>query len=52
MYRHIFYLKHATFRRLNSVSIFRWNLRSWTHIIELVPIFYSVLVLEFGLKRD
>jgi hypothetical protein len=24
-----FYLKHTTFLRLDSVSVFRWNLRSW-----------------------
>jgi hypothetical protein len=33
-----FYLKHTTFRRLNSVSIFRWNLLSWAQSIELFPI--------------
>jgi hypothetical protein len=27
-----------TFRRLDSVSIFRWNLLSWAQLTELVPI--------------
>jgi hypothetical protein len=34
-----FYLKqNTTFRRLDSVSVFRWNLLSWVQSIELVPI--------------
>jgi hypothetical protein len=32
------YLKHTTFRRLDSVSVFRWNLLSWSQSIQLVPI--------------
>jgi hypothetical protein len=32
-------LKHAMFRRLNSVSVFRWNLLSYAQSIELVPIY-------------
>jgi hypothetical protein len=33
-----FYLKHTTFRRLYSVSVFRLNLVSWAQSLELVPI--------------
>jgi hypothetical protein len=33
-----FYLKDTTFRRLDTVSVFRWNLNSWAQSIELVPI--------------
>jgi hypothetical protein len=33
-----FYLKHTVVRRLDSVSIFRWNLLSWVQPTELVPI--------------
>jgi hypothetical protein len=33
-----FYLKHRTFRRLDSVSIFRWNLFNWAQSTELVLI--------------
>jgi hypothetical protein len=33
-----FYLKHTAFRILDSVSVFRWNLLSWTQSTELVPI--------------
>jgi hypothetical protein len=32
------YLKHTTFRKLDSISVFRWNLLSWAQSIELVPI--------------
>jgi hypothetical protein len=28
-----------TFRRLDSVSVFRWNILNWAQSIELVPIF-------------
>jgi hypothetical protein len=38
IHRPVFYLKHTTFRRLYSVSVFRWNLLSWDQSIELVPI--------------
>jgi hypothetical protein len=30
--------KSITFRRLDSVSVFRWHLLSWAQSIELVPI--------------
>jgi hypothetical protein len=33
-----FYFKHTTFRRLDSISVFRWNLLIWAQTIELVPI--------------
>jgi hypothetical protein len=33
-----FCLKSTKFRRLDSVSVFRWNLLSWSQSIELVPI--------------
>jgi hypothetical protein len=33
-----FHLKHTTFRRLDSVSVFWWNLLSWAQSIELVPV--------------
>jgi hypothetical protein len=33
-----FYSKHITFRKLDSLSVFRWNLLSWAQLIELVPI--------------
>jgi hypothetical protein len=34
-----FYLKqYTTFRRLDSVSVFRWNLLIWAQSVELVPI--------------
>jgi hypothetical protein len=33
-----FYLKHTTFRRLDSVSIFGWNLLTWAQSMELDPI--------------
>jgi hypothetical protein len=38
IHRPVFYLKHTTFRSLDSVWVFRWNLHSWTRSIELVPI--------------
>jgi hypothetical protein len=38
IHRPVFYLKHMTFQRLDSVSVFRWNLLSWAQSIELVPI--------------
>jgi hypothetical protein len=38
IHRPVFYLKHTSFRRLDSVSVFRWNLLSWAEPIELVPI--------------
>jgi hypothetical protein len=31
----LFYLKHTKFWRLDSVSVFRWNLLSWAQSIEL-----------------
>jgi hypothetical protein len=34
----VFFLFKATFRRLDSVSVFRWNLLSWAQCIELDPI--------------
>jgi hypothetical protein len=40
------YLKHTTFWRLDSVSVFRLNLLSWAQSIELVPI--SVLSIGFN----
>jgi hypothetical protein len=33
-----FHLRHTMFRRLDSFSIFRWNLLSYTQLIELIPI--------------
>jgi hypothetical protein len=33
-----FNLKHIAYRRLDSVSVFRWNLLCWAQWIELVPI--------------
>jgi hypothetical protein len=33
-----FYLKNITFRWLDSVSVFRWNLFSWAQAIELIAI--------------
>jgi hypothetical protein len=32
-----FYLKHTTLRRVDSVSVFKWNLLSWAQSIGLVP---------------
>jgi hypothetical protein len=34
----LFLLEHTVFQRLDSVSVFRWNLLSWTQSIELAPI--------------
>jgi hypothetical protein len=33
-----FIFQNTTFRRLDSVSVFRWNLLSWAQLIGLVPI--------------
>jgi hypothetical protein len=38
IHRPVFYLKHTTFRRLDSFSVFRWNLLGWAQSIKLVPI--------------
>jgi hypothetical protein len=35
-----FYLKHTTFRILDSVSVVRWSLLSWVQLIELMCISY------------
>jgi hypothetical protein len=32
------FISNTTFRRLDYVSVFRWNLLSWTQLTELVPI--------------
>jgi hypothetical protein len=32
------FISSATFRRLQSVSVLRWNVLSWTPQIELVPV--------------
>jgi hypothetical protein len=37
IHRIVFYLKHGV-RRLDSVSVFRWNLLSWIKQQELVPV--------------
>jgi hypothetical protein len=42
------YLKHTLFQRLDSVSIFRWNLLSWAQLTELVPIPTEQVPLEDG----
>jgi hypothetical protein len=34
----LFYLKRTTFRRLDSVSVFRWSIFIWAQSIELVRI--------------
>jgi hypothetical protein len=36
--RSCFYLKYTMFWRLESASVFRWDLLSWAQPIELVPI--------------
>lgn len=38
IHRPVFYLKHGTFWRLDSLSIFRLNLLSWAQSTEIVPI--------------
>jgi hypothetical protein len=38
IHRPVFYLKHITFGRLDSASVFRWNPLSWARSLELVPI--------------
>jgi hypothetical protein len=37
IHRPVFYLKHTAFRKLDSVSVFRWNLLNWTQSVEFVP---------------
>jgi hypothetical protein len=34
----LFLFKNTMFRRLDSISIFRWNILSWAQLTELVPI--------------
>jgi hypothetical protein len=34
----LFLFKNTTFRRLDSVSVFRWNLLSWVQSVELILI--------------
>jgi hypothetical protein len=34
----LFLFKYTAFRRLDSVSVFRYNLLSWAQSIKLVPI--------------
>jgi hypothetical protein len=35
----LFYLRRAAFWKLDSITVFRWNLLIWAQSIELVPIF-------------
>jgi hypothetical protein len=39
IHRLVFTKKSTTFRRLESVSVFRWHLLRWAQSIELVPIY-------------
>jgi hypothetical protein len=49
LHRPVFYLKQATFRRPDSVSVFRWNLVRSTQSMELVLVFWPPdVVLSIG----
>jgi hypothetical protein len=48
----LFIFQNTTFRRLNSVSVFRWNLLSWAQSIEPVHIrFYLKAETESSLRN-
>jgi hypothetical protein len=38
IHRPVFNFKHTMFRRLDSVSVFKWNPLSWAQSVQLVPI--------------
>jgi hypothetical protein len=42
----LFLFKYVTFRRLDSVSVFKWNLLSWTQSTDLVLISGLALSIE------
>jgi hypothetical protein len=39
IHRPVFYLEYGTFRRLESVSVFRWKLLSWAQSIDLESLY-------------
>jgi hypothetical protein len=39
-----------TFRRLDSVSVFRWNLLTWAQSIELVPVSRHLHIIKVTLR--